>query len=241
MAQGEVAAIRAQCDLILAEARGFQQMTPQQQQDAWRSLVRVTETAGVQIAASFGRVVDCITDLSNFQTQEYTWEGKGLPAHLKGHHGLNCEQLKKGVDFVSAVEKAINLMYTVVGFRLNQMHQGTKAHQMHIRKEHFKTMAREALNDVTIDLVPWEQDRKIERCWSDREELCDGLAKDNEFGRWVLRHIVRKHDLVGVEMRPHDDALFQTLMPEALKTQLSEDAEAIRQLRQHVQQLHDQI
>ena len=81
MARSEVAAIKGQCDLILAEACGFQRMRPQQQRVACQSLARVTETAGVAIAASFGRVVDCITDLSNFSTQEYP--NSNLPAHSK--------------------------------------------------------------------------------------------------------------------------------------------------------------
>ena len=234
MAQGEVAAIRATCDLILAKAHGFQQMTPQQQQDASESLASVTETAGVQIAASFGKVVDCITNLSNFQTQEYTSEKEGacVPAHLKGHHGLNCEQLRKGVDFVREVEQAISSMYTVVGWRLNQMHRVTEAHQMHISKEHFKTKARKALNDVKSDLGDWEQDRRIVSSYS------------MEFSRHVLLVLPQFAELssfVWVEMHPCGGALFKTMMPEALKTQLSEDAEAIGNLRQHVQQLHDQI
>ena len=246
IARSEVEAIKGQCALILAEAHGFQQMTPQQQRVAWRSLVRVSETAGVQIAASFGRVVDCITDLSNFRTQKYA-DADCVPAHLRGHYGLNCEQLKKGVGFVREVESAINLMYTVVGWRLNQMQKVIEAEQMHTRKEHFRARAREALQSVYTDLGAWEDDRRIESCISLKELL---RSKEN-----IVNYTINAIDplvamlgktsffarLVGVEMRPHGGALVRTVVSESLKTRLSQDADAIGQLRQHVQQLRDQI
>lgn len=224
MARSEAAAIKYQSRLILAEARGFQQLRPQQQRVACQSLVRVTETAGVAIAASFGRVVDCITDLSNFRTRKY--RHNLLPVHLRGHYGLNCEQLKKGVGFVREVERAINSMYTVVGWRLNHMHQVIDAQLMHNRKTHFQNTAREALESVYADLGDWEDDRSMQKA---RKEYAGQIAK------------ALLGSLVSVEMRPHGGALVRIVVPERLRKALEKEARAIRQLRQHVQHLHDQI
>ena len=224
MARSEVAAIKGQCDLILAEACGFQRMRPQQQRVACQSLARVTETAGVAIAASFGRVVDCITDLSNFSTQEYP--NSNLPAHLEGAENrgglnyLNCEQLKKGVGFVREVERAINSMYTVIGWRLNHMHQVIEAHQMHTRKEHFQAKAREALESVYTDLGAWEQD-----------------IQDRTVGPYIFS---REGDTVKIRKRPGAFEPFKPI-PASLWFTLTQEARDIGRLREHVQQLHDQI
>lgn len=272
MARSEVEAIKGQCDSIVAQVRWFEQTPPEQQQDACQSLVRVTEIAGGHIVDSFAKVADCITDFSNFWAHEYDQD---FPDHLKGHHGLNCEQLKKGVGSVREVERAINTMYTVVGWRLNQMHQFTDARQMHNRKEYFQAKTREALNSVHTDLGAWEQARAVRMVPTilmDPARIDAYLSQRSSWSPWLSSQLqwllpvlaapgyfvyLARGERIPEPPPNYFDNVVDALLPtqilphtgdpvgpertEEVRNTLFRDAEAIRRLRRHVQQLHDQI